>query len=883
MTTETIAALNELLSAEETAPGVLTAEHRRAVDAIFEAAADEEALEELATCAAAALEQGETNLRALYARALSLELVGQTEESGRMFHRVARALAGQSDWAAAAELGLRALALRPDFRIARLVLEAASHLGEPTATESVARAEELCPESPDFVWRAAQRADAQGEHHEAEELAVEALGRYVAVKEADRAEEPLLRVLESRRPETIVRLVRIIPRMAQAGLRDLLDMTLDLGQDTIVGAGLQQELARTLEDILLHRKGFEHLRGAYVRALMGSLASAEGLQSFVSDCGLDDPQVPLEQALERFHEMFDLRPGAYVEHATLGVGQITLHDESGLTIDFADKPGHRMAHEIARRSLRPLPDTCLRVARYRDPEQIQREVESDPVSLLVRALADLGGQASARELRDCLTGSVVPEDQWSTWWKRAREAAQQDLRVDTSQAYRQVYRLAGIGGEDEVELPPLPRKSGAQSVVLLIERFLRQHPDLAERAAEAYSQELARRVLEGTPAQGVVAVPLLLRWLPDRADEWRRVAEAAFVKEPGVAAGLTADQQMELLELGLSGAHWQDAALTALASRFPPVRERALAALRDRCAPDLPALLRESLAHRTDRPATNLAIVRLSLAGALDPEGLSPWELLEGVVNTLAADPPPKLRETALEYLDPQEPLARQLRQAELTEEAAQVLRGAARELAASETGVQPLLLLLAEIGAQELVDDLRKQAEPEAPDPVALHFDPKVTLMTRSTYEQNLAKIRDLQHQLSNVFPREIAAARALGDLAENAEYHAARERQGIADATLRSLQSQMENARVIEDIPFPEGVVVVGTEVTVKDLDTGAEHVYWVLGQGDSVHGPGVINYQAPLGQSLVGKRVGDTVDAGSQGTPLRLEVLAIRKRLP
>lgn len=145
------------------------------------------------------------------------------------------------------------------------------------------------------------------------------------------------------------------------------------------------------------------------------------------------------------------------------------------------------------------------------------------------------------------------------------------------------------------------------------------------------------------------------------------------------------------------------------------------------------------------------------------------------------------------------------------------------------------------------------------------------------------MERIHELEDLLSNDLPKMIAHARSLGDLSENAEYHDAKERQGIADANLRTLRKTMESARAIEDLHFPDDTVVVGTEVAVRDLASGEERTFWLLGQGDSAQDPNVINYLAPVGQALVGKRPGEVAQFETGAGTQRLEVVSVRRRLP
>jgi transcription elongation factor GreA len=142
--------------------------------------------------------------------------------------------------------------------------------------------------------------------------------------------------------------------------------------------------------------------------------------------------------------------------------------------------------------------------------------------------------------------------------------------------------------------------------------------------------------------------------------------------------------------------------------------------------------------------------------------------------------------------------------------------------------------------------------------------------------------RLTEMAHLLAVDIPDEIAKARALGDLSENAEYHAARERQGITKALHDNLLAQMETAMAIEELHLPEGVAGVGKFVRLRNLGTGDEQDAWILGEGDSQYGHGVVSYKAPLGQVLVGKRVGDQVEMAADGGQ-QFEVLSIETRLP
>ena len=106
----------------------------------------------------------------------------------------------------------------------------------------------------------------------------------------------------------------------------------------------------------------------------------------------------------------------------------------------------------------------------------------------------------------------------------------------------------------------------------------------------------------------------------------------------------------------------------------------------------------------------------------------------------------------------------------------------------------------------------------------------------------------------------REIETALEHGDLRENAEYHAAKERQGALDARLRYLEYRLGNAKVIDPSEITLGRVAFGATVKVLDLDTDEETTYVIVGEDEADADRGRISITAPLARALLGKEAGD-----------------------
>src|SRR5262249_23301736 len=124
----------------------------------------------------------------------------------------------------------------------------------------------------------------------------------------------------------------------------------------------------------------------------------------------------------------------------------------------------------------------------------------------------------------------------------------------------------------------------------------------------------------------------------------------------------------------------------------------------------------------------------------------------------------------------------------------------------------------------------------------------------------------------------KRVAAARDMGDLSENAEYHAAREDQGILQARINELKDRLSRAYIIEKANLPSDSVVFGSPVRVKDLDFEDEEVFDLVGPGDEDYDNNKTLITSPIGKGLLGKKVGETASISAPKRTIRYEVLEI-----
>jgi transcription elongation factor GreA len=124
----------------------------------------------------------------------------------------------------------------------------------------------------------------------------------------------------------------------------------------------------------------------------------------------------------------------------------------------------------------------------------------------------------------------------------------------------------------------------------------------------------------------------------------------------------------------------------------------------------------------------------------------------------------------------------------------------------------------------------------------------------------------------------KRIATAREMGDLSENAEYHAAREDQGMLQARIDALKDKLARANIVDRANLPSDTVVFGATVRVKDLDANEEETYILVGPGEEDYDQNKILTTSPIGQGLLGKKINEIAEIKVPRGTMHYQVLKI-----
>ena len=152
--------------------------------------------------------------------------------------------------------------------------------------------------------------------------------------------------------------------------------------------------------------------------------------------------------------------------------------------------------------------------------------------------------------------------------------------------------------------------------------------------------------------------------------------------------------------------------------------------------------------------------------------------------------------------------------------------------------------------------------------------------VLTSEGYE----KLKEKLDYLKGVKRREIAEnikiARSFGDLSENSEYDEAKNQQGIVEQEILDIEETLKNAKVVDEADLTIDIVGVGLKVKILDVEYKEEMEYRIVGSSESNPTEGLLSDESPIGRALIGRSVGDVVDAVTPGGTIALKVLEIAR---
>ena len=145
---------------------------------------------------------------------------------------------------------------------------------------------------------------------------------------------------------------------------------------------------------------------------------------------------------------------------------------------------------------------------------------------------------------------------------------------------------------------------------------------------------------------------------------------------------------------------------------------------------------------------------------------------------------------------------------------------------------------------------------------------------------EKLRAELHDLKSVQRHAIIAAIAEARAHGDLSENAEYHAAKERQSFTEGRIAEIEGKLSNAEIIDPVTLDaDGRCVFAATVELEDVEKGIKVTYQIVGEDEADIKQGKISINSPIARALIGKSAGDIAEVNAPGGVREYEILAVR----
>ncbi|HVM60594.1 MAG TPA: GreA/GreB family elongation factor [Verrucomicrobiae bacterium] len=681
----------------------------------------------------------------------------------------------------------------------------------------------------------------------------------------------------SDQPEFLLLLVK---EFADAGQSEMAADFASLLADNVKTAGKHHEWLYTLKLQADVRPTDKQLRAELPKAFAQLHESDPRLKAILTVSELDQNRTPLPTAIARIETLLALQVGTYCQHKSWGVGRVKSFDAtlSQIVVGFAHNPSHSMKLAYAAESLMPVSNDHIEVRKLTDLEGLKRMAAEDPVAVVRMVLLSQHRVATADRIEAVLSGSVIAADHWKKWWEGARKQLKKDPHFDlpTKKTDPVVLRTAPVSQQDEL-LDAFREAKGLAQQTEVARQFLKQVDELenAELLAQEF-QDTLLDALQKTPATRHV----------------ERIETAVVLEELREHRKATSEDTTALLADLLSGAAKLPEVLDDLSG---PAHKRALAVLKttaaDRLSRELDRLSTRSLDEIPDVLAQNADKIEQWVHNQKAGEELLCWicrnisatasrraypwldalqtpELLFAVINSIESAPSKSVSKKLRDVLFGEEELVADL----LVEADTETVRKIARLILSTSA--------FEELDRRSLLARVVKEHPFVQEFLVSKTVKEQPLIVSWNSYNKRRAELDDIIQKKIPQNSKEIGLARSYGDLRENFEFKAAKDMQRLLMRRRAELEILLSRAQPTDFADAKTDIVSIGTTVTVTDPGTHQSQTYHILGAWDSDPARGIISYPAALAQTLLNKKLGDTVEAAGETTPQQLRIDKIER---
>ena len=575
----------------------------------------------------------------------------------------------------------------------------------------------------------------------------------------------------------------------------------------------------------------------------------------------------VHEAIEDFEKHISFDAGNFVFHRSWGVGRISSIKDDEILIDFARKREHSMSLKMAVNALLSLPKTHIWVLRtVWSKEKLHDKLKGDPEWGLKTIIKSLGNAANMKSIKAEVAPGILTAGEWTSWSTEARKILKTDPDFGTfpDKADHFVVRESPITYEEKTFNRFRAEKSFWNRLKTTQEYLAHSDPE-SDYFAEMFDYYVAFLRSYSAVNEVVVACWLLVQ----------RILKGFPFLNPGIEISFE-DLFNEIEELEVTFAAIEDAELkrdfleeakgldnwpTIYVRLFPYYMNKYIIDQLEECGePEmLTNLVGTVLANYREHRASFVWLVKTMPFEWFSDHEITFEKILIGMIHLLDityreienrrdVGENRKLNRAILTYLFKEKRFEDHLAEAD-------------------EDSVNRLFTLLEDVSAIDpsTMIELKQKILDRFPEFKFYKQAPKDRvsmglLVTSKGYEE---RTQELQHILDVEVPqnsKEIGVALEMGDLRENAEYKAAKEKQEILNSTVARLKEEIEKSQIFDPKDIDISKISFGTTVTLENNKSNKEETYTILGPWESNPSDNIISYLSPFGSELMQHKVGE-----------------------
>ena len=617
-------------------------------------------------------------------------------------------------------------------------------------------------------------------------------------------------------------------------------------------------------------------RKEIVDCYRGKYAGHSHLEDYIRQSNLTASYRDVFEAISDFEKHIAFDTGSFVFHKNWGVGKIMSLENDVLKINFGRKNGeHEMSLKMAVSALKPLSKKHIWVLKAtKKPEVLKEKIKKDQAWTLKTIIQSFDNSCDFKRIKAELVPSILTASEWTSWNSKAKKILETDslFGVDANDINSYVVRDHELSPEEKLSNEFKAQKQFFARVDILMRFFNSELTDkTSDLFAEMYTYFTSSLKSISHVDEKIVTSYLVIRTL-SKADKMfdfqcSETFEQIYrrIEDPRDMYDLLKDTKdtnlkAEFIECVKMLPNWVDEYIRL----FPRVLSKDMLAtlLKEGHKDDVQKLVRTAFdSYRDFRETVLFFFKECQKEVWYNEAGVSYEKQLITLINII---------ELAFREINSHVNTTENKK----IQKNAQILLFENESLynymfSNDENTVKKMYTLVNDIADLDptIKAKMRKRILEKYPDfkfqiseEKAATATAKGMIVTKAKLDEKKALLKDIQEVQMPENAKDIAVAKEKGDLKENAEYHAAREKQNLLGKEVSRLQSELNRAVVFDPTTLTTAMISFATVVTLTDNVSGNDETYTILGPWESDPDSGIISYMSPFGSKLMDKKVGE-----------------------